>query len=199
MASFKPSEMDFFKFDFRQIPLKAGRLLIAQPSLADPFFKRTVIYLAEHDSEGSMGFILNRKLAISLSDLLNNFPNVEANVSVGGPVGSDTVNFIHTFGNTIPNALDLGNGLYLNGDIDAVKALAIAGRLNHENFRIFIGYSGWGKGQLKKEIDEDSWVVANFDQQLMVKGAYDSWYFAVQQLGSRFRAWTLYPENPALN
>ncbi|HOA09418.1 MAG: YqgE/AlgH family protein [Bacteroidales bacterium] len=199
MAKFKPSEMDFFKFDFRQIPPKAGRLLIAQPSLTDPFFKRTVIYLVEHDDEGSMGFILNRKLAMSLNDLLNNFPNVEANVSVGGPVGSDTVNFIHTFGSTIPNTLDLGNGLYLNGDIDAVKALAIAGRLTRENFRIFIGYSGWGKDQLKREIDEDSWVVANFDSQLMAKGAYDSWYFAVQQLGSRFKAWTLYPENPALN
>ncbi len=142
-------------------------MLIAQPSLTDPFFKRTVIYLVEHDDEGSMGFILNRKLAMSLNDLLNNFPNVEANVSVGGPVGSDTVNFIHTFGSTIPNTLDLGNGLYLNA-ILTLLGLGHCGRLTGK----ISGYSSvlrMGKDQLKREIGEDSWVVANFDSQLWRK------------------------------
>lgn len=198
-ASRKNIDIDFFKFNIEQIPVKGGRLLLAQPTLVDPFFKRSVVLIVETDEKGAMGFILNRHLKIGLDELLPNFPSVDVIVSVGGPVGSEEVNFIHTLGNSIPNSYDLGNGLYMNGDVEALKSLAIAGKINNQNFRVFVGYSGWGEGQLQKEIEENSWVVAAFDSKLVVQGVYDNWYFAVQQLGNRFKAWSLYPENPALN
>lgn len=191
--------IDYFNFDFKQLPLKPGRLLISQPSLLDPLFKRTVIYLVEHDENGSMGFVINRQLNINTSDLIGDFPDIPLNISVGGPVSADLISYIHTLGDIIPNSFDLGNGLYMNGDIEAVKGLAQTGRLTRSNFRLFIGYAGWGPGQLEKELEQSSWVVAGFDPFQVVKGTYDSWYFAVQQLGKRFKAWTLYPENPALN
>lgn len=199
MAASKNLGFDFFKFNFEQIPPKGGRLLIAQPELTDPFFKRTVIFLIDHDKNGSMGFIINRQLNLSLSDIVSGFPDLDVNISVGGPVSSETINFLHTFGDVVPNAVPVGNGIYLNGDIDAIKGLAIANKLTKDNFRVFIGYSGWGAKQLSKELKEDSWVVANLDSVQMMKGLYDNWYFTVQQLGKKFKAWTIYPENPSLN
>ncbi|HDP75168.1 MAG TPA: YqgE/AlgH family protein [Bacteroidales bacterium] len=199
MAKGKELDINLFDIKFKKIPPKAGRMLIAQPSLNDSFFKRTVIYLVEHDAKGCMGFIVNRKLNISLSDILVDFPNVDVNVSVGGPVSPESINFLHTFGDLIPNTYPLSNGIYMNGDINALKALAIAGKVNAKNLRIFIGYSGWGPKQLENEIKENSWVVANFSPIDMMKGVYDSWYFAVQQLGEKFKVWTIYPENPSLN
>lgn len=199
MAKGKEIDINLFDIKFKQIPPKAGRVLIAQPSLNDPFFKRTVIYLIEHDPNGSMGFIVNRKLNISLSDILPDFPDVDVNVSVGGPVSPETINFLHTFGHKIPNTYPLGNGIFMNGDIEALKSLALSGQVNAKNLRIFIGYSGWGPKQLENEIKEDSWVVANFPQLDVIRGIYDNWYFAVQQLGDKFKVWTIYPENPTLN
>lgn len=199
MAKGKEIDINLFDIKFKQIPPKAGRVLIAQPSLTDPFFKRTVIYLIEHDPNGSMGFIVNRKLNISLSDILPDFPDVDVNVSVGGPVSPETINFLHTFGDKIPNTYPLGNGIFMNGDIEALKSLALSGQVNAKNLRIFIGYSGWGPKQLENEIKEDSWVVANFPQLDVMKGIYDNWFFAVQQLGEKFKVWTIYPENPTLN
>ncbi len=199
MSASKDLGFDFFKFSFEQIPPKGGRLLIAQPELTDPFFKRTVIFLIDHDKSGSMGFIINRQLNLSLSDIVSGFPDLDVNISVGGPVSSETINFLHTFGDVVPNAVPVGNGIYLNGDIDAIKGLAIANKLTKDNFRVFIGYAGWGAKQLSKELKEDSWVVANLDSVQMMKGLYDNWYFTVQQLGKKFKAWTIYPENPSLN
>lgn len=199
MAKGKELDINLFDIKFKQIPPKSGRVLIAQPSLTDPFFKRTVIYLVEHDANGCMGFILNRKLNISLSDIIFDFPDIDVNVSVGGPVSPESINFLHTFGDAVPNSYPLGNGIFMNGDINALKSLALAGKVNSRNLRIFIGYSGWGPKQLENEIKENSWVVSNFPPTDVMKGVYDNWYFAVQQLGEKFKVWTIYPENPSLN
>ncbi len=199
MAKGNELDLNIFDIKYKQIPPKAGRVIIAQPSLTDPFFKKTVIYLIEHDPNGSMGFIINRKLNISLKDIITDFPDINVNVSVGGPVSPETLNFLHTFGDKIPNSMPLGNGLFMNGDINVLKALALAGKVNSQNLRIFIGYSGWGPNQLNDELNEKSWVVVNFPQMDIMKGVYDSWYFAVQQLGEKFKVWTILPDNPNLN
>jgi putative transcriptional regulator len=199
MASSKELGFDFFKFNFEQIPPKGGRLLIAQPELSDPLFKRSVIFLIDHDKNGSMGLIINRQINLSLSDILVGFPDIDVNISVGGPVSPETINFLHTFGDVVPNSMPVGNGIYLNGDIEAIKGLAIVNKLNKSNFRVFIGYSGWGAKQLSRELKEESWIVANLDPKQIMNGLYDNWYFTVQQLGKKFKSWTIYPENPSLN
>ncbi len=199
MATSKNNGLDYLKFTFEHIPPRSGRILIAQPELTDPFCKRTVIFMVQHDKDGTMGFIINRQLNLSLSSIIVGFPDIDVNISVGGPVSPETINFLHTFGDVVPNSYNVGNGVYLNGDIEAIKGLAIAGKLTKENFRVFIGYAGWGTKQLSNEIKEDSWVVANLDPELMMKGTYDNWYFTVQQLGDKFKVWTIYPENPSLN
>lgn len=200
MDTSKGLGFNYFKFNFEQMQLRSGCLLIAQPGLSDPFFRQTVIFLIDHGGDGSVGFIINRQLQLGVGSVIEGFPaDFDVSVALGGPVSPDTLTFLHTLGEAIPDASPLGNGLYLNGDIGAMRGLAIAGKLNRQNFRVFAGYAGWGAHQLGRELEEDSWVVASPDAAHLMMGLYDSWYVAVQQLGKKFKSWTIYPENPSLN
>lgn len=190
---------DYFKVDFKQIPPMAGRVLIAQPSLEDTIFRKTVIFLAEHNPQGVLGFILNRQVAVEFQGAVGELPLESANISVGGPVSSGSINFLHTLGDIIPGSHEVGGGVFMNGDFEVVRTLARAGKINRENFRVFVGYSGWDYSQLAKEIDENSWVVADYDPMHVMQGVYDSWFAAVQQLGTKFKSWTIVPDSPSYN
>jgi putative transcriptional regulator len=66
--------------------IKSGQLLVAEPFMLDPYFRRAVILLCEHHDEGSVGFILNKKTDMKVNDLINTFPTFDAEVFYGGPV-----------------------------------------------------------------------------------------------------------------
>ena len=85
--------------------IKKGHLLIAEPSiLGDLSFNRSVILLADHNTEGSVGFILNKPLDYSVNDLV---PEVDATFTIynGGPVEQDNLYFIHNIPELIPNSV----------------------------------------------------------------------------------------------
>ena len=90
---------------------KKGHLLIAEPStLGDVSFNRSVVLLAEHNDEGSIGFILNKPLNYTINDLL---PEIEASFKIynGGPVEQDNLYFIHNIPEIIPNSIEISNGI----------------------------------------------------------------------------------------
>jgi putative transcriptional regulator len=92
--------------------LKKGQLLIAEPSIiGDISFNRSVILLADHNSEGSVGFILNPPLEYTINDLV---PDIEANYSVfnGGPVEQDNLYFIHNVPDLITDSIEISNGIF---------------------------------------------------------------------------------------
>src|SRR5574343_397479 len=94
---------------------KKGHLLIAEPSiLGDVSFNRSVILLAEHNDEGSIGFILNKPLNYSINDLI---PEIDAAFKIynGGPVEQDNLYFIHNIPEIIPNSIEISNGIYWRG------------------------------------------------------------------------------------
>src|SRR5436190_15983515 len=75
-----------------------GRLLVSEPYLPDPYFRRTVVLLCEHNEEGSFGFVLNRHMDMAVNDLMENMPPIGARVSIGGPVQSGNLYYLHTLG-----------------------------------------------------------------------------------------------------
>ena len=92
--------------------IKKGHLLIAEPSiLGDLSFNRSVILLADHNTEGSVGFILNKPLDYSVNDLV---PEVDATFTIynGGPVEQDNLYFIHNIPELIPNSVEISNGIF---------------------------------------------------------------------------------------
>lgn len=176
-----------------------GRILISEPGLMDQYFKRSIVLMVEHNEQGTVGFVLNNIVDFSIQELLPDFPSFPAVISIGGPVAPSSIHFIHTLGDLIPNTNLVSDGLYWGGDFEAVKALIIQKKISTRQIRFFVGYSGWGVDQLEKELKEKSWVVSELDLVQIMAGKADLWSRTVQQLGPKYKPWTIYPENPALN
>jgi len=138
-----------------------GKVLLAEPFMLDPNFKRSVIVLTEHQSEGSVGFIINKKLDMQVSDLIPDFPDFNSPVYYGGPVQNNTIHYIHNVGDLLEDSLKVHPGVYWGGDFEKLKFLIGSKMIMSENIRFFLGYSGWSSGQLDSELVSGSWVTAD--------------------------------------
>ena len=78
--------MDYFRVKHEQILPQKGRVLLAEPSLVDEYFKRSVVLLVEHDEKNTVGFVLNKMLEFRIAELMPDFPDFDAKISIGGPV-----------------------------------------------------------------------------------------------------------------
>ena len=181
--------------------LQKGQLLIAEPSiLGDLQFNRSVILLAEHSNEGSLGFIMNKPLEYIISDLV---PDVEASFKIynGGPVEQDNLYFIHTLPELIYDSIEISHGIYWGGDFDRTKSLINEGKINKEDIRFFLGYTGWGANQLEEEIESNSWAITANKQKkaLLSTSSKKIWKEKITELGGDYLIWSNAPENPNLN
>jgi putative transcriptional regulator len=95
------------------IAAAAGRLLISEPFMMDPNFKRSVILLTEYSEEGAMGFILNHASEFLLGDLLPDLSYSEIPVFIGGPVANNTLHFIHRCPEKIDGGVEIGKNIFL--------------------------------------------------------------------------------------
>ncbi len=181
--------------------LEKGQLLIAEPSIiGDLSFNRSVILLADHNHEGSVGFILNKPLEYTISDLI---PDIEASFKIynGGPVEQDNLYFIHTIPNLITESIEISNGVFWGGDFELTKSLINEGKINKENIRFFLGYTGWSANQLENELKENSWIITsnNYNSSILEKSSSQFWKEKIIELGGEYLIWSNAPENPILN
>jgi putative transcriptional regulator len=179
----------------------AGRLLISEPFMMDPNFKRSVILLTEYSEAGAMGFVLNHQSEYMLGDLLPDLPYSEMPVYTGGPVGEDTLHFIHRCPEKIEAGIEIADGIYWGGDFETVKTLVSNYQLSEDEIKFFAGYSGWTPGQLKDEIEEDTWIVSNqcSTETVFTHDEQNMWKQVVIGLGQRYAHIANFPENPELN
>jgi putative transcriptional regulator len=183
------------------ISASAGRLLISEPFMMDPNFKRSVILITEYSEAGAMGFILNHASEFLLGDILPDLSYSEFPVFIGGPVANNTLHFIHRCPEKIADGIEIGEGIFWGGDFEMVKELITSYQLNADEIRFFTGYSGWTPKQLDEEIKEDSWIVANqLNSETIFTGNEENlWKEVVIGLGQRYAHIANFPENPALN
>jgi len=182
-----------------QIPEK-GCVLLSEPFLSDPFFKRTVILLCEHNEEGSFGFVLNNYIDVSLEEVIDQFPKWENVISIGGPVKNGNLFYLHSLGDLIPNSAKVMEGLYFGGDFDAVKASMISGEITEKQIRFFIGYSGWSAQQLEEEIKQQSWYITHVSSKVIMNtGDKDLWKSIMKKFGPKGKMIANLPEDPELN
>jgi putative transcriptional regulator len=195
----KELNIDFFSIENNKVA-RQGRILISEPFLSDTYFHRSVVFLTEHSDEGSVGFVLNKPVDLSVNDVLNDFPEIDAEISIGGPVNTNTIHFIHTVGETIPNSVRVTGDIYWGGDFETLKTLIREGKVHSNQVRFFLGYSGWSPKQLENELSENAWLVAEMDQDIIMKGPdHGLWKETLSRLGSKFRTWINFPDNPSLN
>jgi putative transcriptional regulator len=191
--------MEFFKYRNKIKPEK-GRLLISEPFLPDPNFERTVVLLCEHNDEGSFGFVLNKPSILKVSEVMEDLTDLENLVYVGGPVQQDTLHFIHRNA-SLENAVEIVDRIHWGGAFESLMLLLETRQIIATDIRFFLGYSGWGPGQLEAELDQDSWIVCDYvsDQLLFDTGPEVMWRKALENMGGRFSMYSNYPVDPRLN
>ena len=180
---------------------KKGNLLIAEPSIiGDISFNRSVVLLADHNDDGSIGFILNKPFDFSVTDLVSDI-EVEFKVYNGGPVEQDNLYFIHQIPHLIPNSVEISFGIYWGGDFNTVIELINTNKISTDDIRFFLGYSGWDENQLENELQSNSWVVVENSYKTNIISKEDSsfWKEKMLELGGKYSIWSNAPENPSYN
>ncbi len=181
--------------------LTKGCLLIAEPStIGDLSFNRSVLLIADHNPEGSVGFILNKPLGYTIHDLI---PEIKGSFKIynGGPVEQDNLYFIHNVPDLIPGSIEISNGIYWGGDFESTRELINEGLIRKNNIRFFLGYTGWDAQQLEDELGDNSWIVTenSYRNKIIGKSSTSFWKEKIMELGGDYLIWSNAPENPSLN
>jgi putative transcriptional regulator len=180
-------------------PLK-GKLLIAEPSiLTDSSFNRAIILVTEHTENNSVGFILNRPLDFVLSDLLPEI-NSDFKIYQGGPVEQDNLYFVHKVPELIPDSIAISEGVFWGGNFNSLKELLNKDELSKNDIRFFLGYSGWGKNQLKEELSVNSWFISESNIDSIFSEENESfWRRKLLEKGGDYKLWANAPNDVNLN
>lgn len=178
---------------------KPGQILIAEPLLNDPNFTRSVVLLCDHSEEGSMGFVLNQPTKMHLGDLINSTYGPGPLVYKGGPVQPDSMHMLHT--GQFEGGQIIAKGIYWGCSETSMSELSTAISSSDEsNLRLFAGYSGWGPGQLEKEIKEGTWLLTDATAELLFTTDVAAfWKTAISALGNRYRYLAHMPTDPQMN
>ena len=193
---------NIFKITHNNLLPAQGSILISEPFLQDAYFQRSVVLLVEHNTQGSMGFVLNKKTDLIVNTFfpeLEEYPEIP--IYLGGPVSANRLFFIHSLGDLIvPDSVKIKDRLYFDGDFEALKRYMQNGHSIEGKVKFFLGYSGWTEGQLGNEINKNSWVVRHAAKENVLLADGESfWKNSLEQLGSNYEAWTKYPKDPYLN
>ena len=166
----------------------------------DQNFKRTVVLLVEHGDKGSLGFVLNRQLQMSIDQIVEGFPPCESAVFMGGPVEQSTLHYVHRLGDQIPDSRQVMEGVYWGGSFEALRDLYERREITESDVLFFVGYSGWAPGQLDEELKRKSWIVAPEDPLFIFQDDYkDMWRQVLKSMGAKYQVISNYPVDPRLN
>ncbi|MCG8548715.1 MAG: YqgE/AlgH family protein [Alphaproteobacteria bacterium] len=166
-----------------------GQLLIAMPTMPDPRFEKTVIYLCVHHAEGAMGLVVNREIgSITFPELLGqlnidvqeatpNFP-----IHFGGPVESGRGFVLHSSDYGQSGTLMVDSNIGLTATMEILRDMAH--RNGPRQSLVALGYAGWGPGQLDGEIQQNAWLHVPADDAIVFGPDLDSkWEQAIAKLG----------------
>ncbi len=183
-------------------PLGKGIFLIATPGLRDPNFRQTVILLCEHGPEGALGVVLNRPTEMNIAEVLPHVPVLEGQghrVFSGGPVQKDSLLVLYRLNEEIEETHAVLDGVYLGGNMDTLKRL-IEGPQEEEFFRAYMGYSGWGPGQLENEMQSGSWLTMPAQSHLVFEDPSSRlWAEVIKTFGDHYSMYSHMPIDPSLN
>ncbi len=189
---------NYYKIKTNSGELHRGALLLSEPFLKDSFFLRSVVLLISHETEGSMGLVLNKPLSTQMNHIVPEFQYLEdIPLYSGGPVGTDSLFYVHRI-KSIRESLDLGNGLFLNGNFDDMKEYVLQNNPTEGYVRFFRGYSGWTGEQLQEELNTNSWILSSPHKEPL---QYDKemWQKSMKSLGGKYAIWSKFPVIPSFN
>ena len=166
--------------------LAAPTFLIAVPQLGDPNFNRGVVFVLEHSDEGSMGLLLNRPSSLLMgafctSQNMTYHGDTQSLVYQGGPVQTDRAFILHASEHQGPETERVTDTVRLSYSLESLRLLADD---PPAHLRVFLGYTGWGPGQLASEISAGAWLVHSPSDRLVFNVTAESvWETALGELG----------------
>ncbi len=167
--------------------------LIAMPSMADPNFTRTVIYVCEHNDEGAMGLVINAPIGIDVGNMLKQIEvqpvhpqictkSLRTPVLNGGPVATDRGFILHSLKDEYQSSIDINGQLAVTTSKDILTVLGT--EAEPKQYLVTLGYSGWDAGQLEQELLDNVWLTTPADASIIFDTpATLRWKKAVQSLG----------------
>jgi putative transcriptional regulator len=166
-----------------------GQLLVAMPTMRDPRFTRTVIFMCAHNADGAMGLVLNRLVgSITFPDLLaqlgipRNPTGRDIRVHFGGPVDTSRGFVLHSPDYSDDGTMMIGDKFGLTASLDILRDIAGGG--GPRQSLLALGYAGWGPGQLDTEIQANGWLSAPADEALLFDDHLDDkWERAIGKIG----------------
>ena len=175
-----------------------GHLLVAGPGLSDPNFWRTVVLVGEHSEEGALGVVLNRSSETSVEEAVPELAVLADGmgaVHVGGPVQPSAVVVLADFAEPDDaGELVLESVGFLPSDVEPESL----GELRRA--RVYVGYAGWGPGQLDDELEEGSWIVEPaVPDDVFTDDPEGLWSAVLRRKGGPFSVLAAMPPDPSLN
>lgn len=166
-----------------------NHFLIAMPGMTDPFFARTVTYLCQHNPDGALGIIVNRPSELTLADIFEQMqiklrkPAIgRVPVYFGGPVQPDRGFVLHEANGEWNSTLRVSDAIYLTTSRDILEAISEG--QGPRKILLALGYAGWGKGQLEREIVENAWLNAPANESIIFgEPAAQRWKAAAELMG----------------
>jgi putative transcriptional regulator len=174
----------------------AGSLLVAHPNMLDPNFRRSVLFISAHDpQEGALGIIINRPLDKQVADLVSDVPPeglADVPVFLGGPVGKNQLMFAAF-------EWQEGHGLKINHNVGVDEANKRIGA-DPASIRAFVGYAGWGVGQLEAEMKQKAWLLQKPSPVTLQPDRLPQlWFEIMRGLGPWYKMLAAAPDDPSLN
>lgn len=187
-----------------KLRIEAGALLAAAPDMLDRNFMHSVVLVCRHSEEGAFGLVVNRPADVTVDMLLPEHPllrDVRYPVHRGGPVGLDTLQFLHRVPELIPDGIPVADGLWLGGDLDALaRHLSAHTEAARADVRLLLGYSGWGAGQLESELETGSWIPASLQAELVFEeDPQATWRRVVRSIGREGAGLEILPPDVSWN
>jgi putative transcriptional regulator len=174
-------------------------LLIASPTMEDPFFARSVVYICEHNAEGTMGLVINQPAGMNLKELVAQADEdaqvlddkAEGIVLAGGPVNQDRGFILHTTQEGWTSSLAMTSEIMVTTSKDILSTLG--NDAAPEKSLVILGYAGWSAGQIEEEIQSNSWLMVEANTEVLFDvPIHKKWESAVHMLG--IDVWQLGPD-----
>lgn len=170
-----------------------NHFLVAMPSMQDPYFKNSVIYICEHNEEGAMGLIINAPIDVTIGGMLkqveiepaypqSHFDSLEKPVLNGGPVSEDRGFILHRPHDHYESSIRMSDDISVTTSKDILTVLGTDAEPS--GYLVALGYSGWEPGQLELELAENSWLTIEADAELIFNTPiHEKWQKAINSLG----------------
>lgn len=169
--------------------------------MPDPNFRETVVFIIEHNEEGAFGLIVNRILDITVSEALPHLTGKRARESLvflGGPVQREFIMAIHD-GNQVQAGKEIIPGVFFEPAFENLFPY-FQDKECPCKILTFVGYSGWGSGQLEFEMEQNTWIILDGHKNIIfLEDPEKGWREALRAKGGLYRVFANTTNNPDLN